>query len=315
MTMMSPGTAGTGAEPPPTDRILFEGDIATVGAFRAAPNHPHFRDSGPTEHTIFVFPRTSVVIRHEGRPPFVTDTRTVTYYNRAQRYTRAPVDELGDRCEWFALRPDVLRDALARHDPAVADRESHIFPFTHGPSDVGSYALQRLVVRHLAESEAPDALLVEEMLMEVLARVSALAYRGAGERSGSGEAACGTRSRALARSVRELVLARMTTADSLGDIGAAVGASVFHLCRVFKRETGTTIHRYRDELRLRRSLELVAESEDLTRVALGLGYSHHSHFTASFRRMFAVTPSEFRRSASARRVRELRERMGAVDLA
>ena len=85
---------------------------------------------------------------------------------------------------------------------------------------------------------------------------------------------------------------------SLKAIGEAVGVSPFHLCRVFRAITGTTVSRYRHRLRLRATLERVANAEaDLSAVALDHGYSSHSHFTAAFRREFGLTPTQFRRAA------------------
>jgi AraC-like DNA-binding protein len=40
---------------------------------------------------------------------------------------------------------------------------------------------------------------------------------------------------------------------------------------------------------------LDAGERDLTRLALDLGYSSHSHFTDAFRRSFGVTPSTARK--------------------
>src|SRR5262245_19808408 len=51
------------------DRTLYRGPLFTIGAFRAAPDHPRFRDSGPINEAVFVFPRTTVTIQHEGSRP------------------------------------------------------------------------------------------------------------------------------------------------------------------------------------------------------------------------------------------------------
>lgn len=304
MKLASGSPAGAGA--PPLDTVLYESPLVRIGAFRAAVDHPRFTDSGPIEEPIFVFPRTSVVIRHEGRLPFVTDTRTVTFYNCGQRYTRHAIDPRGDRCEWFGVREDVLRESLAPHDPSVLDRETELFPFPRGPSDERSYAYQRLVVRHLLEAEKRDALLVDEAVIGVLRRVAGLAYGRTGDGKTGEEDG---RHSAITRRLRAYLLEHYTRRLTLDEIADAVGASVYYLCRIFKRELGTTIHRYREQLRMRRSLEMVADSRDLTAVALELGYSSHSHLTASFRRTFGVTPSQFRRRVSARRLREMEERL------
>jgi len=299
----------------PLDRILFRSDLLTIGAFRAGPGHPRFHDSGPIRRHIFVFPRTSVVIRHDGRPAFATDTRVVTYYNRGQRYTRRALDERGDRCEWFAPRGDVLREILARHDPAADERPEAPFPYTHGPSDAGCYLLQRQVVRHLVGADEPDAMAVEEASFHVLERLTGLAMEGhppahesrvvAADGPGSTAGGAGRRPPGPVRRARLLLAERFAEPLTLEEIAEQAGASVFHLCRLFRRWAGTTVHRHRNELRLRASLEPVAGGSDLTRVALELGYSSHSHFTAAFRTAFGVTPSAFRATASSRRIREL----------
>jgi AraC-like DNA-binding protein len=40
----------------------------------------------------------------------------------------------------------------------------------------------------------------------------------------------------------------------------------------------------------------VPHHEDLTALALDLGFSSHAHFTSAFRQTYGRTPSEFRRS-------------------
>ena len=97
---------------------------------------------------------------------------------------------------------------------------------------------------------------------------------------------------------------------SLSDVGEEVGLSVFHLCRLFKRRMGTTIHRYLTRLRLRTALEMLGTpGVDLTRVALALGFSSHSHFTDCFRREYGITPSRFRDPAGHRDLEIVRRLM------
>jgi AraC-like DNA-binding protein len=299
------------------DRVLFRSDVVTVGAFRASPADPRFHDSGPIEHPIFVFPRTSVVICHEDGAPFATDTCTVTYYNEGQRYTRDPLDPRGDVCEWFSVRPDVLVDVLSAQDPAAADRPDRPFLNSHGRSDAEAYALQRRVVRYVEDPAARDGLGVEEAVLGVLERLVAL-LPGRARDPSAGPSGPETRKahRDLAQHVRSFLRDRYTGSDTLDAIAGEVGCSAFHMCRVFRAQVGTTIHRYRTQLRLRRSLEMVAgRSRDLSRIAFELGFSSHSHFTAAFHDAFGTPPSEFRRRATAARVRDatlrLRERASA----
>ena len=84
----------------------------------------------------------------------------------------------------------------------------------------------------------------------------------------------------------------------LDEVARAVGCSKYHLCREFKRLLGVTIHRYQLRLRLGEALSrLSAETGSLTALALDLGFSSHSHFTAAFRREFGLVPSDVRSGA------------------
>jgi AraC-like DNA-binding protein len=61
------------------------------------------------------------------------------------------------------------------------------------------------------------------------------------------------------------------------------------------------VNRFIHRLRLRAALDLLPEyRRDITRLALDLGYSSHSHFTYAFRREFGFPPSAWRRSAEIR---------------
>jgi AraC family transcriptional regulator len=89
----------------------------------------------------------------------------------------------------------------------------------------------------------------------------------------------------------------------LADLARAACASPFHLCRVFKRASGLSVHRYVNRLRLLAALEEIAERDvSLTDLALDLGFSSHSHFTLAFRRELGITPSELRRQVTGRRM-------------
>ncbi|MGD9906024.1 MAG: helix-turn-helix transcriptional regulator [Vicinamibacterales bacterium] len=283
---------------------LFDTGIVAVGRWRCPADHPLFADSGPARGYLFVFPRTSVWIAHEGQPRFLADRATVTFYNRGQRYRRFAVAGGADHGEWFAVAAPVLADVLASADPPAADR-APAFAFTHGPSDRASYLAQRAVYEHVCRVDAPDALFVEETMLAVLGRVSRAARdqpRRVASSAGRTRGAAGE----LAERVRELLAVRYGETLSLRDVARAVDCSPFHLARLFRRATGTSLHRYRTELRLRAALDRLAEAHtDLLELALSLGYSSHSHFTEVFRTAFGLTPSEARRRLVGGRGREL----------
>lgn len=100
---------------------------------------------------------------------------------------------------------------------------------------------------------------------------------------------------------RELIAAHFREPLPLATIGDSVGLSPFHLSRAFRRLTGTSMHRYQTQLRVRAAMARLTEGEDdLTGLALDLGFSSHSHFTAAFAQQFGLPPARFR-SAQRRR--------------
>jgi methylphosphotriester-DNA--protein-cysteine methyltransferase len=69
------------------------------------------------------------------------------------------------------------------------------------------------------------------------------------------------------------------------------------------RLTGTPVHRYHLRARMTAALdEVLDSSRDFTTIGIDLGFSSHSHFTATFRRTFGITPSALRRHANVQHV-------------
>jgi AraC-like DNA-binding protein len=103
---------------------------------------------------------------------------------------------------------------------------------------------------------------------------------------------------AMIEDAKALLSERFTERLTLEELGRAVNVSPFHLARSFRRQTGYTLHEYRTHLRLRAALErLAAGDEDLAVIARAVGFSSHSHLTASFHRAFGVPPSCVRKRA------------------
>lgn len=99
---------------------------------------------------------------------------------------------------------------------------------------------------------------------------------------------------------------------TLADIARAAQCSPFHLARLFRTELGTSLRRYQEGLRFAAAIERLACGEsDLLRLALDLGFTSHSHFTANFRRALGVTPSELRRALAAQRAQRARTNLTA----
>ncbi len=291
------------------DQIAYQSGLVTVGLFRCPPSDPRFENTGPISETLLVFPRTSVRITHWGRDPVIASPNVVMYYNRGQCYDRGVVSEVGDICEWFTFDRRLLVRALGRYDRARQECWERPFDFTHGPSDAISYLLQRMVVEHLLRCQDPDTLFIEETLLAVLDRVLARAidfWQAGRRRPGRRIKEPHPAHVDLARQVTLLLSTRFQDQISLAGLAEELHYSRYHLARVFRQQTGFTVHRYLAQVRLRTALEQVAGSrKDLTEVALDVGYSSHSHFTESFRQVFGFPPSQLRRYTPDRLLQQL----------
>ena len=174
--------------------------------------------------------------------------------------------------------------------------------------------LQRMLLRAI-HLETEDSLFLEETAIELLGRL----LRAAAAEGGSRRAAASTRRssrRELAEAARARLALRFAEREGLEELAGHLGCSAPHLCRVFRRETGRSLHAHREELRLRHALDRLDEPGlRLDALALQLGYSSHSHFSARFRRRFGVSPEHARREAgTARRHRQLAVRIAETQV-
>lgn len=89
----------------------------------------------------------------------------------------------------------------------------------------------------------------------------------------------------------------------LEEWSADLGLSVRSLERLFLRDTGLNLRRWRLRARLLHALPLLEQGDSVTDVALACGYESTSSFIASFRGFFGRTPGRFTPQASVRRGR------------
>ena len=89
--------------------------------------------------------------------------------------------------------------------------------------------------------------------------------------------------------------------DSISGIAAAAHCSAFHLARMFRRQTGQSLHAYRTQRRMALALERLGQGENnLSALAADLGFSSHSHLGVVFRRCFGASLSQVRTKLIAR---------------
>lgn len=239
-----------------------------------------------TEVLHLVFPYRGLFVRHIGRDLAVAEANQVLFFNPGEGYRVSHPVAGGDASLDIVLSP-ALVDELA---PRSLTRAGAPVMFREQRRRIDARA-QRLValLRHRLQRRAATPLEAESL---VLALVHQSLQGGLSRRPG------GTPGRRrLVDRTKVLLASDPVRRWRLGELASAVGHSAAYLTQSFQAVEGLPLYRYHLRLRLVRALELLPGSDDLTTMALDLGFSSHSHFTTAFRQAYGITPSAFRRES------------------
>jgi AraC-like DNA-binding protein len=78
-------------------------------------------------------------------------------------------------------------------------------------------------------------------------------------------------------------------------LASAVGQSLHHFTRMFKRRTGLTLREYISRRRCFRARELIESGERLSRAAVAVGFADQAEMCKKFNQVFGSTPGKFAR--------------------
>ena len=284
-------------------RLIYEGDGVRVGDYRCACRDCGLGREEHSEANEIVFPRRGVFTKHlSNRGRFVVDANHVVFFTRHEPYRISHPAAERDRCTTLYLQAQILQEVLAARDPRVADRPERPFEHSHAPSSAAAAALHAQLLRRIAADASPD-LQIDELAISLAAvSVSHLQVRLDRDRN--------SRTRAahldLVEHAQVALAQTFRTNLALAKLAARVHSSPFHLARVFRRQSGHSLHGYRVRLRLRAALDQLADGNvDLTHVALDCGFFDQSHFCNAFRREFGKSPRELLRPGCRRQLREM----------
>jgi AraC family transcriptional regulator len=250
-----------------------------------------------------VLMRHGAFSRHFGRRTVTADVNQAVFFSRDSTYRVSHPSDCGDRGTVFTVSPRVLNDIVREVDPSVDEHPDRPFRFFTGPCDSTVFWRHRELVQRLesAGTNPLEPLWADVTVLQLVADVleSAFVQRGVAARKPKREATDADHAERT-EAVKTYLAARLSERVTLDDVARAVHVSPFHLARIFQKQTGVPVHRYLTQLRLRASLERLADGAgDLTAVALEFGFSSHSHFTDAFRREFGHSPSEMRKILEA----------------
>jgi AraC family transcriptional regulator len=99
------------------------------------------------------------------------------------------------------------------------------------------------------------------------------------------------------RNVTGYIEEHLSDQIQLSTLAGIARLSPYHFCRAFKRSIGLPPHRYHATRRIERAKGLLAKgSMSVTEVGFALGFAQTSSFTAAFRRVTGITPTEYQRT-------------------
>lgn len=247
------------------------------------------RSMGPEESTAttqLIFPYWGVYVRHVGQDQTIAEANQVLFFNANEGYRVSHPVAGGDGSLTLVIAESQLEE-LAPVD--ILHRGSRIrFRRQRLRIDARAQALVALLRHSLHQKIA------EPLEAEVLALT--LVRRTLGPRTSHTPGATAGRQKLVDRA--KLVLSSdLMRRWTLAEVASELRVSPVYLTQIFQQVEGLPLYHYQLRLRLARSLDLLARYNDLTTLALDLGFSSHSHFGAAFRRLYGCSPSAFQRSA------------------
>ena len=266
---------------------VFQTALATVDNLRSPGADDNTRPEGFSPEFQVCFPYNGLFVWHVGQDDVVGDANQVLFVSGGEsfRLSEWPGRGYGE----LIVTPELeLLCDLTR----TAERRLSSHPLFLHRSRRANARLQTVRARflHATTNGSRDPIAAEEILLDLL--------RCALD-SDARRLAPGLDTGRLIRRTKLFLEAHACQPLRLGDVAGAVGASPAYLTDIFRRVEGVPLHKYLVQLRLSKALIELPHTDDLTELALNLGFSSHSHFSAAFRRAFGCTPSAFRTSTRA----------------
>ncbi len=271
------------------EKVLLQDDLMSIGSFELSQDNSAFNQQGYVATPIFVFPKNSIWIQHEGKQSFVADTSIVNFYNQSQYYRRFGIDPAGDYCHWFAPSFDLI-------DNLMEPTQSPESPFNYQNLGCSKHAflLHLRILEHLRSDHETDRLTLQEWCVSLFKMVIS---SGVPSKRSQENTKTHQHHRKLVEQTKQAILQQLEENISLAQLAAQVQSSPFHLSRIFKMICGYGLSEYRIQQRLRAvMLSLQQGKGDLADLAVRYGFASHSHLSASFKHYFGSPPSQYQSS-------------------
>lgn len=189
---------------------------------------------------------------------------------------------------WLDGAPDELAKALETlmHHAGRDDDRSFkgFFPLVRSPRNIST--LTRTATRLLATPRDTicGKLQFESLVLDLLAQILSRSFpirpgRGSRRQSAVDEAV-------------DILREEWSAPPTIAALARRVGLNECYLKAEFRQRTGLSIGEFVRKLRMEKALELIESGEcSILQVALSVGYSNPSHFSAAFKRFYGRLPS------------------------
>jgi AraC-like DNA-binding protein len=277
----------SGVASPLRKHVLFETDGIAIEDVRCSSPKGSWSQPEQTAHYSIVFVRRGCFRRLTDDCEALLDPVSVYFERPGQVQRFAHPNDDGDTCTQIVLAEHVLT-SIAGGALQLPDK-----PLLTSPNVDLEHRLLLTSVR-----DPVDRFAIAERVLRLVGSVLFLARP---------ESVVGGRSSTIAARRRTVDAAREALAADPGlgllQLARTVAVSPHHLSRIFRAETGETISRYRNRVRVRLALERLAEGDDrLARLARDLGFADQAHLSRVVRREVGSPPS-WLRSAFVERLR------------
>lgn len=259
-------------------------DVACAGTCR----HKSPEECASATH--LVFPYRGIYIRNVGRAETVAEANQVLFFNEDEPYQVSHPVAGGDS----SLSIRISTPTLLELTPPEHLHRKHRPTFNRPRLRLDTSTQARLArLRHRLRRGLIDTIEAETVTLTAL-------RHALGERTARAATSSIGR-RKLADRAKLVLSSDPQRRWTLAEIAVNVGVSPVYLTQVFQQVEGLPLYRYHLQLRLTRALDLLGHQSDLTGLALDLGFSSYSHFSAAFKQAYdGQTPRGFQRAARIR---------------
>ena len=253
-------------------RILHSSGLGCVEDFSASGDYPP--PCGHSPEYQLVLPYAGAFEWHVGAKTVFLDGTRVLFVSAGEDYADRHVAGFGHDSIIITPHVSMLYELCRPAAPARHPAFERVAESATPRMNLRSHRLLHL------EASGNDPLASDELMIALLKEALAQTQRVAG-----------VSPLRVVDAAKQFLHAHLCEPISLNEIAQAVQVSGAYLTDAFTRSEGVPLCRYRVRLRLNRALVELPRCDDITELALGLGFSSHAHFSNAFKSLYGVSPS------------------------